>query len=657
MATLLDVFNELGRLGTNVTETWSREKKYIQDKALSEQAFNLSHTQSRILQKAQDFQNNPEGYADYIDGEFDNWFKAAQEKGDSSRYYLDNLGRIGKESQLAFKNQLFQVEVQLGRKKAVSAMTEEDQRLANLEDPDLSLEMRLKNNQEAFDAGILNPLALQQENSRATFETYNKKISIPEGYGGTTDDWENYVNEVYSDLRFEGVANRDKLRDNAVEYGIKAIQDRNFARHYREEVIFQDLLKNGDPESMRLAANIAATKDPIRDAVIKGKGREYRDEQRGQINGFWRMPKERDAGGGRGFDFEWENLARLVYIQSQQSGLENGALAGITFNEAVDRAVEEARGFFDTPIDENAPEEEKKRIQEIAGMKENQFRTTAVYEIGKDLLSKYINNTNLVESNIFRTLTQDSKTFMNKQMVANLTGKQEADITQTEITQAQEDLWASVMDVIAEVGTAQGNRDILNERINAIYATYTDKKFVILRDNAQSESTWTSGDYNKTAQALRLINEESIYNPGYNQSGRTGKGHLDYGENINDTVRAAKEEGAVILARSLGWENDGKTTADISGKDIIMTRGDEAYRIIGRKTDGRETLVIQKWVDGEWKDAPDKKAIVDTRKGGEKIIDALTTPQGKATPGPTGGLRTLNGPGGQFQWGGASWPR
>ena len=216
MATLLDVFNELGRLGTNVTETWSREKKYIQDKALSEQAFNLSHTQSRILQKAQDFQNNPEGYADYIDGEFDNWFKAAQEKGDSSRYYLDNLGRIGKESQLAFKNQLFQVEVQLGRKKAVSAMTEEDQRLANLEDPDLSLEMRLKNNQEAFDAGILNPLALQQENSRATFETYNKKISIPEGYGGTTDDWENYVNEVYSDLRFEGVANRDKLRDNAV---------------------------------------------------------------------------------------------------------------------------------------------------------------------------------------------------------------------------------------------------------------------------------------------------------------------------------------------------------------------------------------------------------------------------------------------------------
>jgi transcription initiation factor TFIIIB Brf1 subunit/transcription initiation factor TFIIB len=314
VADLLDVFNGLGRLGSQVTETWSRQKKYIQDKTYSAQAFNLSKTQNEILLKAQDFQNDPGGYADYMNREFDKWYEGAQKAGDGSRYYLDNIGRLARESRLGLERQLFQTGVQLERGKALAAMADEDQRLSNL-DPDAGLGMRVLNYREAYDAGVINDTQQQKLESQAVAETFTRLIDpseyLRQNSGAGTRQWLDHAAGILADGRFDGVENRDKTHKYAVAEGVRQIYERNFNEISLADAQYKDLLKlaaAGGPGSAGAYSAAMAIKQKWRDVKYGIRGNsEYAEDKKDQIALMFPPDKPEN-----GFGFGFGELKKLI---------------------------------------------------------------------------------------------------------------------------------------------------------------------------------------------------------------------------------------------------------------------------------------------------------------------------------------------------------
>jgi hypothetical protein len=706
-ATLLDVFNQAARLTGQIADTYSREKKFQADMEAEKQWNTLQKEitvgVSQYINSNIENEDNVidmEGrFGDEVQRRLKQWEDNALAQG-SSKYYVNTIQSLKARGESELQSSLYKARIVKEKERNVVSLNDNlDSLLGGDADSADKLKGGLEKIEYAFNSNAIDI------SERSKFKKNWVSLVADRTFQSIADT---AVNTAELEEKLDGAMlpayqendpgiELKKYRDKYYQEGERRIQQTNQTNLRNLEIDFrtaEEKARRNETETysalyseiagrsgnnreryrkaldeLNAQFNSGKLKDSALVADMQNKQRAGLDYKAGLGDNDYsdklattdyftedvRAPKAVSAGGSGGdaeeYSADFEGFADLVYIQSQKSGKETGANAGLSFNQAVEAAVEQARsyGLFD--------DDDK----ELAAIKEDQIRIRAVAEIGEKLKSKYINNSNLAETSIFKTLTQDSQSFMDKQRVAQLYGlKDKTNVPSALIAQAQGELWNSVMDILGESGTAQGSRETLNRRVEELYKTYTDKKYAILWDNAQSESAWERDNPVKLAEALRTLNdEEDIYNPGYHQAGRTGKGHLDYGENINDTAQAVLEDGANVLARSLGWENDGNTAADIGGRVPVLSRGNETYRLIGKKANGRETLVVQKRTeeDGKttWKDAPDKKVNLDTRKFGQKVYDYFN-PESKPV-GPA--LRPLAGTSGKntIQWGGGRYYR
>jgi hypothetical protein len=668
-ATLLDVFNQGARFVSNIADTYSREKKFLADME-GENQWNIlqKDIETGLLEYANsntesgDDPVDLEGkFSDYVNKRLQSWEDQAFTRG-NSRYYTNMINSLKAQGEVRLRSGLLRERWVKEKKRGIDLLDKNlESRLGSGDGTITKLESGLKDIDAAYNSNAIDEQTRYRYRNNYIHQTAQRTFQNIADAAGNVDGLAAALDEeaaIEDYKKYDPDIDIKAYRDQAYKEGERRIQQavqtnlQNMQHDFlaaenamrREETKtfaggLRDIWNSGlTPERKNAAQRELNNKyrngeleDPALDAAMREKqktGLDYKaglnDNDYGNklatTNYFMEDLKtpqtlpDGSEGGGDGFKIDSDGLAGLVYIQSQDSGKENGANAGLTYNQAVDVAVEQTRavGLFEN---------------DDSGIRENQVRTTAAFEIGEALVRNYINNSNLSEMSIFKTLSQDSKTFMDKQRTAALYRlKDKDDVPDTLIARARGELWNSIMDILGETGTAQANREALNTRIAELYKTYTDDKYRILRDNALSESTWLSKEPAKLVRALRLLGEEDIYNPGYHQAGGTGKGHLNFPENINDTARAVLEESAGALALSLGWENDGNTVADISGRYPVLSRGEETYRIIGRiDENGREALVIQEKIteDGKskWEDAKGKKVNLDTRKWGDKVYD------------------------------------
>ncbi|MDR2784573.1 MAG: hypothetical protein LBB83_01530 [Treponema sp.] len=658
-ASLLDVWNAGARLGSQALDTLSKEKEYELDAAAYGAGLKLDTEMYKILRDTQ-HSNNPEELRKTFQNKIQEWKNTvAYPGGNNSQYYLDKITTMSNQAGETFEKKLYDQTLLNGNQRAFTLLaTNLDNTYAaedDPENPDGKLFRGLALIQDAFDHDIINPIEKRKEEltwanriisnklqtisdaaenpaelrtaldavsagayagyiagqdiDRAREDAYRQGLNRIQAYNQQTlRDMEAGFQEKYKALQSGETAaytnalngltrqiNSGAITEGQYRSGLERLQQQYMAGGFQDTALLRETTALADAGK---AFRTAAGNDGLRDALATAGYFEMEDR-----NTLLERTRTGAAGGaaGSGGAFNFDDLAFGVYAQSTQRP---GESEGWTFNGAVEGAVSmaEARGFFENDDD--------------AGTERQLFRARAVYEIGTKL-ARYADSNNLAgENNYFAKIQNETKLFLDTRKAAAILGKTEKNVTGAELQKLQGDLWNSVMNMVAEVGTAPENRAILEARIGALYETYTHDKYKILRDNAQSGSS-ALNDATKTAEALRLIHE----NPAIYAEGHAGDD--GFGENIDDTARAYMNTGLNLLVNALGWPNDGRTYTDVTGRAVIAARGNEKYRIIGEKRNNRETLVVQKQItaDGakKWEDAED--IHIDSRNWRNRFED------------------------------------
>jgi hypothetical protein len=692
-ASLLDVWNAGARTVGQGLEFLSKEKEYELNATAYNAGLKLETDLYKTLEDAQN-SNNPEEIQQQFIDRIQNWKDAvAYPAGHNSRYYRDKIENIAAQAGAAFEKKLYEQTLFRGNQRAhVLLAANLDETFAAQDDPhnpSAKLFRGLGLIEDAHKHNIIDDIERRKEEVNWAdrilsyrLQTISDAAQNPRELREALDavsagDYAGYIPGQTVDQKREAAyrqglsriqgQNQKLIRDMQGEFN-----EKNDALNFEEETAFYAVLNNLTKQANSGAISeeeYRSREQQLWQKYIDGgfqnptllrettalaeKGKAFRNSVGSEgfqdflmVADFFKMKDHNiflervrsgsgsGSGDGDGDDFGYKSLAFGVYAQSMQRP---GESAGWSFNEAVESAVSmaEAAGLF--------------RNDDEAGTNRQLFRFDAKIKIAQELMK--LVNSNAEAGNYFAKLKNEAKIFMDKRKASAVLGKSAANVVDAELEILQGDLWNNIMNVIAETGTAPETRKLLEGRIEKIYATYTDNKFKILRDNAQSESSAVM-DANKTAQALRLIYENpELYNYGY-------FGDDSYGENIDDTIRAYMNIGANLLTNALGWADDGKTFVDLSGNQVIAARGGEKYRIFAEKRNNRETFVVQKEItaggEKKWEEQPAIK--IDSRNFGDKFIDFLKyLNQGGANPQtrPIPWWELKKTPGSQFGWPGA----
>jgi hypothetical protein len=322
MATILDVFNESARLASNIADTYSREKKYVLNQAISDQEY---AAELKVYEELNDpeklnqllrYQENPEEFDNFVDMEFDSWQAEAEKAGNNSRYYMDNIREIRKRAKVSLRKKLFDLQMFNEKSAARAAYMREDSRLANIENPLEAREKRIRAVTTLLTetgGGVPDQAKLQEAIEQIDDEEYKKALRYSPDYKGTTKDWRDRVNNWASDPAFAGVKDRDARRDAAIQIGIGAIQERNYEEWAKEHTKFELLLRQAeDPTksagergaALQEAVDIARRKEKEKNDIAqnKNKDEEYNQNQRDSIGRTYIVPARllRKEGGGGG---------------------------------------------------------------------------------------------------------------------------------------------------------------------------------------------------------------------------------------------------------------------------------------------------------------------------------------------------------------------
>jgi hypothetical protein len=672
-ASILDLWNAGTRLVTQGLDLLSKEKRYELDQIAYGAGLRLDTEMYKILQDTQN-SNNPEAMQAIFQNRIQEWKNTvAYPGGNNSKYYLDKIENIADQAGATFEKKRYEQALLSGNQRAYALLAANlDNTYAAEDDPDnpnTKLFRGFALLKDAYDHDIINDIEKRKEELTWANRILSNKLQTVSDAAKTPEDLRAVLDAVSADPYAGYIAGQDidRARESAYTQGLNRILGQNQKIIQDKQAVFQekyDALIDGEKAAYSNlfndltrqinAGNITEEQyregleqlqqtymdGGLRDAALLREATALANDGKAFRNAvgpgglqnalvaasYFQMEdpnvllqRNRAGTADRDDDFNFDNLAWGVYAQSTQRP---GESMGWPFNAAVEAymSMQEAKGAF--------------KDDDEAGTQRQLARSKAVYDIGKKL-TQYATSDNLAgEGNFFSRMLNETKIFMDKKRAAAMLGKSASDVTSLEIQVLQEDLWNQVMNVITEVGTEPERKDALDARIGAIYQIYTDKKFKILLDNAQSESAALS-DPNKVAEAMRLITEyPELYNEGaFSKDG--------YGANINDTARAYMNTAANLLVNSLDWPNDGNTFVDVAGNQVIAARGGEKYRVVGEKQNGRETLVVEKeeTVNGEKKWTPKPEIRIDSRSLGNRFVDFLqyinqggANPQTRQTP-------------------------
>jgi hypothetical protein len=656
-ASLLDVLNAGSRAVAQGLGLLSKEKQYELDQIAYGAGLRLDTEMYKILQDTQN-SNNPEEMQAVFQNRIQEWKNTvAYPSGNNSKYYLDKIENIAAQAGATFEKKRYEQALLSGNQRAYALLAANlDNTYAAEDNPDNPNEKLFRGFalvKDAYDHDIINDIEKRKEELTWANRILSNTLQTISDAAQKPEDLRAALDAVSADAYAGYIAGQDidRAREGAYKQGLNRIKGQNQQTARDMQAAF--LSKNEALQRGETAAYTNRLNDLTRQVNAGAIAEEqYRSDleqlQQTYIDGGFRdtallrettalaeagkafrdsvgpdglqdalatasyfdmedrnmlLQRNRTGSAGSESDFNFEDLAWGVYAQSTQRP---GESMGWPFNAAVEAymSMQEAEGAF--------------KNDDEAGTQRQLDRSRAVYEIGKKL-TQYATSDNLAgEGNFFARMLNETKIFMDKKRAAAMLKKSASDVSSLEIQVLQEDLWNQVMNVITEVGTEPERKDALEARIGTIYQTYTDKKFAILRDNAQSESTALS-DPNKVAEAMRLITEyPELYNEGnFSKDG--------YGANINDTARAYMNTAANLLVNALEWPNDGNTFVDVAGNQVIAARDGEKYRVVGEKRNGRETLVVQKEtvVDGEKTWQEESEIHIDSRSIGNRAVDFM----------------------------------
>ncbi|MDR1588290.1 MAG: hypothetical protein LBS57_12605 [Treponema sp.] len=159
---LLEVFNAAAHVGNQITDIYTREKKYELDTKLHEQQMALDLLQNQLaedyLKIGPDgnapYQSDPALYNTHVQKELNTWLNNAAKAGNNSKYYNDQLARLDMAGRVNMGKKIYEAKVLAGRQQAVIAYDREDNLILN--DPRKTTPEKLQARLANLDAGISN---------------------------------------------------------------------------------------------------------------------------------------------------------------------------------------------------------------------------------------------------------------------------------------------------------------------------------------------------------------------------------------------------------------------------------------------------------------------------------------------------------------------
>jgi hypothetical protein len=598
----MDVFNAGARLGTSVTDTFAKERKYTLDQTLFQQANELEKIQYNLILRSPEHQNDPKAYRDMTARELDKWHDGAVKAGNNSRYYLDQLDRIKTEGDVSFQKKLFDLQFANERNKVFAAYENTDSILSNLSDPYEAYDKRNAEAEKLFQLGEINDVQLQKEKSKIANEEYRKAITFPSSYTGTIKDWTDQVNKAFNDTdRFGITENREAEKENAIHVGTTQIQNREYKKWYAEQTKFEDLVRrarDGDSQAWQALLSMSGSMEKTRQALVNGKDDGLREEQRSQMVDWWKIPddlnpkklseksarsgsttapREKEAGSTKPpttiTERERNNIIQelLNGLNPQPTGLDssgNQRSSGITLAQGfreIDRLSEE-RGL-------NALEEKRLITKGLLG-------TMAL-----KLENQFVNDEGAKNLRTVITISDD---------VAK-----ELKISKEEQLQMETDLAQNAFNIMAEFNAitnpTQAQREALDRRLKQMRRDYEGDILVknsLLKDLPGTDGTLSisqnmdSGNLTKAGKGYyQLLNNSAAATKSWDGSGSFIPGAID------DTAASYISLAQGLLEKDLGF--DKSKIRKENGKEVYATGKDgKEYRIVPTE-DGKWRLERQ----------------------------------------------------------------
>ncbi|MDR0730367.1 MAG: hypothetical protein LBF63_01775 [Treponema sp.] len=600
-ATLLEAFQDVSGLAQQGLEIFSRERKYHLDTKLFEAANELERIQDELALALTDidgdgenpYQSNPDEYKKHADKTLAAWRDRAENAGNGSRYYTDQLKQIAARGETAMARKTLEARAVFNRKQAAADLEKNLTAAWNAPEYDTwekKLDAQLAIYRGAVNNNLLDPVQAAEVEKSIYNRVFQYRIALEDDGERSVAEAERLIREAaegerkgefakfVDDIPGKIGAAADAARVQIENRNLKKLQARNeaYEREARDAIATNDiaaimaaqiLQKEGAEERDRALAS--GEYNRAHDPQIAAMFRKFPELEPGRPQGSVSVDDAVNEAAARFLDqVVWNNNVDSTGAGLDSSG--NPLSYGNTLSELY-MSLEKAYGGKESPGVLRAKLDNK--ILDI-------LRDNSDIREGKIILDQLRQMTDAEDVEEFKKLTG---------------------LTDENIRQG---LMNRVLDAYARYRRnrdsppeeAKAARDLLNFELAQAKNAYSAGIMKPVLDRAKDSKSSltdniTTGDLAKT---LAFMNEH----PELVKRGRDGSVSLE--SHYDDTVRAAMAQAKRILEAVPGISTATLPEgAAVIGKDEAGNR----YRLTGNGN----FIQLQQEINGEWKPIAQRK--------------------------------------------------